>query len=120
MGLINQRYGDKIMTTLRDLIHKCWRFFGHEYQLYKNGILYTMSFENNGYAYCRMQGKTYAKTVIVNLDNLFNPYDDIDLNMERIEKGILKSIQIWYGFVKYNDMSRMKEDYMWRHVEILN
>lgn len=111
------------MTTLKDLIHKCWRFFGHEYQLYKNGILYTMSMESDtfdAHIKCRIQGKNYAKTLYIDLDRLYNTFDDIDKNMERIEKAVLKSIQNWYGFVKYNDMSRMNEDYMWRHVEILN
>lgn len=106
------------MTTLKDLISKCYRYYANEYQLYKNGILYTMVFENDGYAYCRMQGKKYAKTVFVNLDNLFN-YDE-DFDIERIEKAVLKSIQLWYSFVKYNDISKMNEDFMWRNVEILN
>lgn len=105
------------MKSLKDLIHKCWRFYGHEYQLYKNGILYTMLYEHNGFAYCRMQGKNYAKTIMVNLDNLFN--DNEEYNIDRIEKAILKSIQIWYAFIKYNDMSKMSYDYMWRDVEIL-
>lgn len=106
------------MKTLKDLIHKCFDFYGHEYKVYKNGILYTMLFENDGYAYCRMQGKTYAKTVWVNLDNLFN-YDE-EYDIERIAKAVLKTIQPWYAFVKYNDMSKMNEDFMWRNVEILN
>lgn len=105
------------MQTLKDLIHKCWRFYGYEYELYKNDILYTMSFEHDGFAYCRMQGKTYAKTIMVNLDNLFN--DDQEYDIEQIEKAILKTILVWYAFIKYNDMTKMNYDYMWRHVEIL-
>lgn len=103
IGLINQRYGDKLMTTLKDLIRTCWTHSNRLYELQKNGIIYRMSYEG-GVFVVSMQANNGYLTRFISGDMRNFPMDiDIDDLYARQQKQVLKSIQYRYSTVKFLD-----------------
>lgn len=90
------------MTTLKELIRKCWNYQDRLFELSKNGIVYRMSFEGGCFV-VSMDGQNGYIARFISGDVRNQAMDiDVETCFERVQKQVLKSIQIRYSTVKYS------------------